>query len=211
VEVSLASGERHLYVFRRATVDALVLERAIGPAGDVIVPKERVTKVVRKGVKDSAGDGTLLGAVVGVGAGLGLLAIMYANACDTCDPPAYSELALPAAAVFGGGGAALGYFIDRAHEGSQLLYPVPATKKAASMSDPADAPRARATESRLTATLRTLRFGRSVKAPLTAAESDGRLALISSPPGLRLRQNRPRFSVMFDVTSIVQRPTRAGW
>ena len=68
-----------------------------------------MTKVVRQGVRDSSADGAAVGALAGFGIGVGLLAIAYANACDTCDPPAFWALGGPAGAVGAGGGALVGY------------------------------------------------------------------------------------------------------
>src|SRR5687767_7633969 len=34
IQITRASGERHLYIFRRATADAIVASREAGPAGD---------------------------------------------------------------------------------------------------------------------------------------------------------------------------------
>jgi hypothetical protein len=122
VRITRASGERHAYLFRRATADALVVTRETGTGADEILPKSDVTKVVRHGVRDSSADGTAVGALAGFGIGVGLMAIAYANACDTCDPPAFWALGGPAGAVGAGGGALVGYLIDRKREGTQVLY-----------------------------------------------------------------------------------------
>lgn len=122
VRITRASGERHAYLFRRATADTLVVTRATGTGADEFVPKSDVTKVVRQGVRDSSGDGAAIGALAGFGIGVGLMALAYANACDTCDPPTFWALGGPAGAVGAGGGALVGYLIDRKREGSQLLY-----------------------------------------------------------------------------------------
>ena len=74
VRITRASGERHNYLFRRATADALVVTRATGTGADEILPKSDVTKVVRQGVRDSSADGTAVGALAGFGIGVGLLA-----------------------------------------------------------------------------------------------------------------------------------------
>lgn len=50
VHITRASGERHVYLFRRATVDALVVTRATGTGADETLPKSDVTKVARQGV-----------------------------------------------------------------------------------------------------------------------------------------------------------------
>ena len=89
VRITRASGERHQYLFRRATANALVVTRATGTGADEILSKSEVTKVVRHGVRDSSADGTALGALAGFGVGVGLMAIVYVNACDTCDPPTF--------------------------------------------------------------------------------------------------------------------------
>jgi hypothetical protein len=122
VQITRASGERHVYLFRRATADAIVVTRATGTGADEILPKPDVTRVVRQGVRDSSADGTAVGALAGFGIGVGLLAIAYANACDTCDPPAFWALGGPAGAIGAGGGALVGYLIDRKREGTQVLY-----------------------------------------------------------------------------------------
>jgi hypothetical protein len=122
VQITRASGERRVYLFRRATADTLAVTRATGTGADEILPKSDVTKVVRQGVRDSSADGAAVGALAGFGIGVGLLAIAYANACDTCDPPAFWALGGPAGAIGAGGGALAGFLIDRKREGTQVLY-----------------------------------------------------------------------------------------
>lgn len=126
VQITRASGERHLYIFRRATAEALVVSREAGAVGDERMAKSDVTKLVRQDVRDGSTDGTAAGALIGFGAAVGLLAIAYANACDTCDPPAFWVLAGPAGGMGAGAGALTGFLIDRSHRGSQVLYPAPA-------------------------------------------------------------------------------------
>lgn len=122
VQITRASGERHLYIFRRATADAIVASREAGAAGDERIPKADVTKLVQRDVRDGATDGTAAGALIGFGAAIGLMAIAYANACDTCDPPAFWVLAGPAGGVGAGAGALTGFLLDRRRLGSRVLY-----------------------------------------------------------------------------------------
>lgn len=125
IQITHTSGKRHLYIFRRATPAAVFAAREAGAVGDEEIPKADVTKLVQRDVRDGSADGTAVGALIGFGAAVGLLAVAYANACDTCDPPAFWVLAGPAGGMGAGAGALTGFLIDRNRLGSRVLYAVP--------------------------------------------------------------------------------------
>ena len=79
-------------------------------------------RVVLRDYGDPTGNGLGLGAVIGAGAALTMMSVMFAR-CDAGGPspgPTYT-----AAAVFGAGiGAAVGWTVDRLHRGSHVIFPI---------------------------------------------------------------------------------------
>lgn len=78
--------------------------------------------------RDSAGYGTLIGALVGAGTGMALLGVAYSMCDRYCDAPARLPM-FSMAAMYGGGiGALTGWLADRLHKGKDVVYPVPPSR-----------------------------------------------------------------------------------
>jgi hypothetical protein len=121
VTVVLSSGERRPYRLLRSDAERLQLQTAAGESE--ILDKRQVVRLERNGVDDSPVDGTILGALIGAGTGLGLMAVAYATTCETCDAPEPGPMFLAAGSFSAGIGAFTGWLIDRLHKGKEVVYP----------------------------------------------------------------------------------------
>jgi hypothetical protein len=65
---------------------------------------------------DPVGNGVLIGALIGTGAAVATIAVMYARCDANCDAPAPAPLYLSAAGLGAGAGALAGWIIDASHK-----------------------------------------------------------------------------------------------
>jgi hypothetical protein len=121
VTVFLGSGERRRYRLAQSDADSL---RGFAPSGhQEAVERRQIVRVERNGVDDPSIDGTILGALIGAGTGLGLMTVAYATACATCDAPEPGPMFLAAGSFGAGVGAFTGWLIDNLHKGKEVVYP----------------------------------------------------------------------------------------
>ena len=73
---------------------------------------------------DPTTDGAIIGALVGAGAGLGLVGIALANCTGSCEAPEPAVMYSVGAAYGAGIGALTGWLIDRLHKGKKTSFPV---------------------------------------------------------------------------------------
>lgn len=99
-----------------AAAAATVASDALGKdlAAVRLVPRRPANSADR--FDDPVGDGIAIGALVGAAAGIGTTAISFSRCGAGCEAPAMGPVYLTAAAVCGGGGAVVGWLIDRAHK-----------------------------------------------------------------------------------------------
>ena len=72
VMVTIEAGDRRRYRLGQATPDSL---RLLAPSGqEEVLRKSDILRVERQGVDDPSGNGALIGALIGAGTGLGLMA-----------------------------------------------------------------------------------------------------------------------------------------
>ena len=122
VSVVLDTGERRDFGFRSVGEGDLTLVGQSG--GEERVLKSSVERVVLRDYADPTGNGLGLGAVIGAGAALAMMSVMFARCDAGCEGPSPGPT-YTAAAVFGAGiGAAAGWTVDRLHKGSQVLFPI---------------------------------------------------------------------------------------
>jgi ABC-type Fe3+-siderophore transport system permease subunit len=86
-----------------------------------LVPSGAAAQVV---ADDPTTDGAIIGAIVGAGAGLGLIGIAYATCTGSCEAPEPAGLYSMGAAYGAGIGALTGWMIDRLHKGKKTVFPV---------------------------------------------------------------------------------------
>ena len=120
--VVLDTGERRDVRLRRVGGEDLTLVGQSG--GEERVLKSSVERVVLRDYADPTGNGLGLGAVIGAGAALTMMSVMFARCDAGCEGPSPGPT-YTAAAVFGAGiGAAVGWTVDRLHKGSQVIFPI---------------------------------------------------------------------------------------
>lgn len=74
-----------------------------------------------QGRGDSVGNGIAIGALAGAGAGIALVAWMYAQCDGTCDAPEPGPMYLSTAALGAGAGALVGWLVDAARKNDNRL------------------------------------------------------------------------------------------
>ena len=79
----------------------------------------------RRDRPDSVGNGIAAGALVGAGAGLALVAVMYAQCDGTCDAPEPAPMYLRTAALGAGAGALVGWLVDAARKSDNRVRVTP--------------------------------------------------------------------------------------
>jgi hypothetical protein len=117
--VVLDTGVKRRYRFGSATPDTFRLLASDGR--EETLARGQIRRIVRHGFRDPSTDGVLIGALVGAGA-------VFVSAATT-DPQCGSNCsgsgpALgPVAAIGAGFGAAIGWAIDKAHKGTDQVFP----------------------------------------------------------------------------------------
>jgi hypothetical protein len=113
--VTLKSGERLEGAFKAAGPAVLALTDRVGK--EFSIPMPDVDRIVAPGTRDSLTNGVAIGAGVGLGAALAILAALGSQ-----DGYVLPSAKVGAPLLLSGVGALVGGFVDRAHKSEQVLY-----------------------------------------------------------------------------------------
>jgi hypothetical protein len=113
--VTLNTGQRLQGALKAASFSVLVLTDR--PGKELSVPMSQVERIVAAGTRDSLGNGVAIGAGIGFGAALAILA-----GAGSQDGYVLPSAKIGAPLLLSGVGALVGAFVDRAHESEQVLY-----------------------------------------------------------------------------------------
>jgi len=113
----LASG-LVLVAVTSASLQAQVPRLTLDPRMAAPASPPATSQTIGRGTQaDPVGNGILLGALVGGGAALGALGVMYARCDEGCEAPEVGPLIGVSLLYGAGGGAIVGWLIDRARTG----------------------------------------------------------------------------------------------
>jgi hypothetical protein len=121
VTIVLASGERQRTRVAEVTADDLRVLTSSGQSARFA--RSDVLRIERGGVDDPVGNGIAIGVLAGAGAGFAMASGMYAACGDGCEAPARGSTYLAALGFGAGIGAAVGWIVDRAHKGKEIVFP----------------------------------------------------------------------------------------
>jgi hypothetical protein len=123
ITVVLEGGEGRSYRLKNAADATLELLTPDGAAHTV--KKSQVVRLVGEEFNDPVGNGMAIGGLAGAGAAVALMTAAYASCNGSCDAPDPIPMFLTAAGFGAGIGVLAGFLVDKAHKGSELLYPAP--------------------------------------------------------------------------------------
>jgi hypothetical protein len=113
--VTLNTGQRLRGALKAAGFSVLVLTDR--PGKELSVPMSQIERIVATGTRDSLRNGVAIGAGIGFGAALAILA-----GAGSQDGYVLPSAKIGAPLLLSGVGALLGALADRAHESEQVLY-----------------------------------------------------------------------------------------
>lgn len=139
--IVLKNGDKRMYRFVGVTPGAL---RVVGRSGnEEIVAKDNIRRIVRRGFHDSTMDGFVKGAAIIGGTSTLLVVAMVANCGFSCSGSGSFGTVVAGFGMMAAIGGAAGWAIDKAHKGTDLVFPVPATRNLRIDVGPVIAPRER--------------------------------------------------------------------
>ena len=115
VVVRLIDGERLEGAFRTLGPDDLGLTDSAGR--DFGVARSNIRQIVARGERDNLIDGALIGAAIGLGAAVTILAVIASG-----DGYVLASVKWGAPLLLAAAGAVIGTFVDRAHRDDQVVY-----------------------------------------------------------------------------------------
>jgi hypothetical protein len=120
--VVLDTGEKRRYRFGSATADTLRLLASGGR--EETLERGQIRRIIRRGISDPSTDGLVAGTLIGAGA-LFAPTTLVVLACECNGAGSF----LAATTAIGAGiGAAIGWAIDKAHKGTDQVFPAPPTR-----------------------------------------------------------------------------------
>lgn len=139
--IVLKNGDKRMYRLVGVTPGAL---RVVGRSGnEESVAKDNIRRIVRRGFHDSTMDGFVLGAAISGGTSALVVAAMVANCGFSCGGSGSYGSAVAGLGMMAAIGGAVGWAIDKAHKGTDPVFPVPATRNRRIDVGPIIAPRER--------------------------------------------------------------------